>query len=57
MKSIAVGLDLGETFFDELIDQQCHNLRLLSYPPIKKAILEQEGQVRAGAHSGEIFRA
>lgn len=52
MRSIALGLDLGEQFFDSKIDQQCHNLRLLSYPPIKTSLLEKEGQARAGAHSG-----
>ncbi|KIY49432.1 Clavaminate synthase-like protein [Fistulina hepatica ATCC 64428] len=51
MSSIALGLDLQETFFDDKINEQCHNLRLLSYPPIKRAILDGEGQARAGAHS------
>jgi isopenicillin N synthase-like dioxygenase len=53
MRSIAIGLELDEKFFDDKIDQQCHNLRLLSYPPIKRALLDREGQARAGAHSGE----
>ncbi|KAJ7498662.1 hypothetical protein FB451DRAFT_1016350 [Mycena latifolia] len=51
MRSIAIGLGLEESFFDEKIQEQCHNLRLLSYPPIKRALLENEGQARAGAHS------
>jgi len=51
MRSIALGLELDEKFFDDKIDQQCHNLRLLSYPPIKRSLLEREGQARAGAHS------
>ena len=54
MRSIALGLDLKETFFDDKIDQKYHNLRILSYPPIKTEILRQEGQARAGAHSGEV---
>lgn len=51
MRSIALGLGLGEHFFDDKINDQCHNLRLLSYPPVKRTILEGEGQARAGAHS------
>jgi isopenicillin N synthase-like dioxygenase len=52
MRSIALGLDLEENFFDKMIDEQCHNLRLLSYPPIQKTLLE--GQARAGAHTGIV---
>ncbi|EKM59742.1 uncharacterized protein PHACADRAFT_158152 [Phanerochaete carnosa HHB-10118-sp] len=51
MRAIALGLKLEETFFDKMIDQQCHNLRLLSYPPVRDDILRKEGQARAGAHS------
>ncbi|KIP02101.1 hypothetical protein PHLGIDRAFT_96346 [Phlebiopsis gigantea 11061_1 CR5-6] len=51
MRAIALGLNLEETFFDKIVDQQCHNLRLLSYPPIKTNLLEKDGQARAGAHS------
>ncbi|KIM46332.1 hypothetical protein M413DRAFT_441416 [Hebeloma cylindrosporum] len=51
MQSIAIGLDLGEHFFDQKINEKYHNLRLLSYPPIKTNLLENEGQARAGAHS------
>lgn len=53
MRAIALGLELEETFFDSKIDQQCHNLRLLSYPPIKTNLLLKEGQSRVGAHSGQ----
>jgi isopenicillin N synthase-like dioxygenase len=53
MRSIAVGLGLDEFFFDKKIDQQCHNLRLLSYPPIKGELLQGDGRARAGAHSGK----
>lgn len=55
MRSIALGLDLEEKFFDAKVDQQCHNLRLLSYPPIKRALLGGAGQARAGSHSGNII--
>ncbi|KAI0375814.1 Clavaminate synthase-like protein [Pilatotrama ljubarskyi] len=51
MRSIALGLKLEETFFDDKIDEQYHNLRLLSYPPIKTQLLKGDGQARAGAHS------
>ena len=55
MRSIALGLDLPEHFFDASIDEKCHNLRLLSYPPMKTSLLREEGQYRAGAHSGSGF--
>ena len=55
MRSIALGLDLREDFFDKKIDQQYHNLRLLSYPPIRTKLLSEEGQARAGAHSGVSY--
>ena len=54
MRSVALGLDLHESFFDQKIDQQYHNLRLLSYPSIRTKLLLQEGQARAGAHSGML---
>ncbi|KAF8517875.1 hypothetical protein JB92DRAFT_2904814 [Gautieria morchelliformis] len=51
MSSVALGLGIGERFFENQINEQYHNLRLLSYPPIKSSVLKQEGQARAGAHS------
>ncbi|KAI0322455.1 hypothetical protein OF83DRAFT_1093395 [Amylostereum chailletii] len=51
MRAIAVGLDLEEMYFEDKINEQYHNLRLLSYPSIKTSLLHQEGQARAGAHS------
>jgi isopenicillin N synthase-like dioxygenase len=54
MRAIALGLDLDETFFDDKINEQFHNLRLLSYPPIKASQLKEDGQARIGAHSGEF---
>lgn len=51
MSSIAMGLGLNERFFDKLIHEQYHNLRLLSYPPISRDALLKDGQARAGAHS------
>jgi isopenicillin N synthase-like dioxygenase len=52
MRSIAIGLGLKENFFDSKINEQSHNLRLLSYPPIERRLLKNDGQARAGAHSG-----
>ncbi|GJE84568.1 clavaminate synthase-like protein [Phanerochaete sordida] len=51
MRAVALGLGLEERFFDGRVDQRCHNLRLLSYPPIRTDLLRKEGQARAGAHS------
>ena len=53
MRAIALGLDLDEMFFEDKINEQRHNLRLLSYPPVKTSLL-QDGQTRAGAHSGRF---
>ena len=52
LRSTAIGLDFEENFFDSKINDQCHNLRLLSYPPVKSNLIEKDGQARAGAHSG-----
>lgn len=51
MRSIALGLNLDESFFDALIGEQYHNLRLLNYPSIPRELLAAEGTSRAGAHS------
>ena len=55
MRAIALGLDIEETFFDDKINEQFHNLRLLSYPPIKVSQLKENGQARIGAHSGRFL--
>lgn len=55
MRSIAVGLDLDEMYFEDKINEQQNNLRLLSYPSIKTSLLRKEGQARAGAHSGKAI--
>jgi isopenicillin N synthase-like dioxygenase len=51
MRAIALGLDLQENFFQDKIDAQDHNLRLLSYPKIKTELIRKDGQARAGAHT------
>ncbi|KAH8094883.1 Clavaminate synthase-like protein [Cristinia sonorae] len=51
MRAIALGLDLDEKWFDGKIDEQYHNMRLLSYPSVQTNLLRKEGQSRAGAHS------
>jgi isopenicillin N synthase-like dioxygenase len=51
MRAIALGLELEESFFDDKFDQQFHDLRLLHYLPVKRALLQGTGE-RAGAHSG-----
>ena len=51
MRAIALGLDLQENFFQDKIDAQDHNMRLLNYPAIKTDLLRKDGQARAGAHT------
>lgn len=52
MSAIAIGMGLGEHFFDDFVKVGDNNLRLLHYPPVKKEVFEKNnGQVRAGAHS------
>ena len=55
MRSIALGLDLEEMYFEDKINEQYHNLRLLHYPPIEAEKLQGDGQARAGAHSGKVL--
>lgn len=54
LRSVALGLEMDEKFFDPLANEKWHTLRLLNYPPVAKKLLEDEGQSRAGAHSGVI---
>ncbi|KZT43064.1 Clavaminate synthase-like protein [Sistotremastrum suecicum HHB10207 ss-3] len=51
MSSVALGLGLHEEFFADKIQEQYHNLRLLSYPSIPVSALKEEGTARAGIHS------
>ncbi|GAA6004822.1 hypothetical protein JCM10207_008417 [Rhodosporidiobolus poonsookiae] len=50
MRALALAMGLGENFFDDKVDQQAHNLRLLNYPSIERSKLEGGGN-RAGSHS------
>jgi isopenicillin N synthase-like dioxygenase len=52
MRAIALGLDMEETFFDDKINEQYHNLRLLSYSSMKASQLNSEGGARTAPHSG-----
>lgn len=52
MSAIAVGLGLGQHFFDKSCTPGANNLRLLHYPPVPKTTFsENPAQVRLGAHS------
>lgn len=52
MSAIALGLGLGEGFFNEYVQTGDNNLRLLHYPPVSREVFEKnQGQVRAGAHT------
>lgn len=50
MRALAMGMNLGEHYFDDKVDQRAHNLRLLNYPPVARKLIESGGN-RAGAHS------
>lgn len=54
MSAVALGLGLGldEKYFDPLVGEAWHTLRLLNYPPMLRKQLDIEGQARVGAHSG-----
>jgi isopenicillin N synthase-like dioxygenase len=51
LRSIAIGLDLDSTFFDEKCNEEWHTLRLLHYPSIPAHLLENGAGSRAGSHS------
>ncbi|GAA6037796.1 hypothetical protein JCM8097_005042 [Rhodosporidiobolus ruineniae] len=50
MRALALAMDLGEHFFDDKVNQQAHNLRLLNYPSIEREKIEGGGN-RAGSHT------
>ncbi|KAI9834901.1 MAG: hypothetical protein M1838_005452 [Thelocarpon superellum] len=52
MRALALGMGLGESYFDEYTDGGDNNLRLLHYPATPKEVFaKNKGQVRAGEHS------
>jgi isopenicillin N synthase-like dioxygenase len=53
MRAIALALpSVSPDFFDKFTDKGDNNLRLLHYPPVRKAVFrDNPEQVRAGAHS------
>lgn len=56
MRAIALGLGLGVSYFDSLINESWHTLRLLNYPSVERQILERDGGARANAHTGKIHQ-
>ncbi|GAA5902901.1 hypothetical protein JCM6882_009156 [Rhodosporidiobolus microsporus] len=50
MRALALAMGLGESFFDDKVNQQAHNLRLLNYPSIEREKIDNGGN-RAGSHS------
>lgn len=52
MRAIAVGMDLGESYFDPFVDVGDNTLRLLHYPAVsRESFKTNPGQERAGAHT------
>lgn len=52
MRAIAVGMELGDGYFDRFVDVGDNTLRLLHYPAVKSDVFKiNPGQVRAGEHS------
>ncbi|GAA6048767.1 hypothetical protein JCM3770_003954 [Rhodotorula araucariae] len=50
MSAVALGLGLSERYFDPMVSQQSHNLRLLNYPSVPRSAVSSSGN-RAGSHS------
>ncbi|KAH4116522.1 hypothetical protein HBH47_166230 [Parastagonospora nodorum] len=51
LKCLAIAMDLGDTFFDNITKRADPQLRLIHYPSIEKAIVEQEGHARIIPHT------
>jgi isopenicillin N synthase-like dioxygenase len=51
LRSLAIGLNLGEEYFTPLCNGNHQNLRLLHYPSCMKKQISETGQKRAGAHT------
>lgn len=51
LRSIAIGMNLTDSFFDLKCNEQWHTLRLLHYPSIPVSLLQGGLGSRAGSHS------
>ncbi|KAF1993963.1 Clavaminate synthase-like protein [Amniculicola lignicola CBS 123094] len=51
LKCLAMAMDLGDNFFDDITTKADPQLRLLHYPSIEKRIIEQEGHARIIPHT------
>lgn len=51
LKCLAMALDLGDDFFDNMTTRADPQLRLLHYPAIEKKIVEQKGHARIIPHT------
>jgi isopenicillin N synthase-like dioxygenase len=51
LKCLAMAMDLGDNFFDDITKKADPQLRLLHYPAIEKRIVEQKGHARIIPHT------
>jgi isopenicillin N synthase-like dioxygenase len=51
LQCLAMAMDLGDNFFDDITKRADPQLRLIHYPAIAKSIVEQEGHARIIPHT------
>ncbi|KAF2025692.1 Clavaminate synthase-like protein [Setomelanomma holmii] len=51
LRCVAIAMELGDDFFDQITKQTDPQLRLIHYPTIERKILEQEGHARIIPHT------
>lgn len=51
LKCLAMAMDLGDTFFDNITTKADPQLRLIHYPEIERRVVEQEGHARIIPHT------
>ncbi|KAJ4288077.1 hypothetical protein N0V90_012094 [Kalmusia sp. IMI 367209] len=51
LKCLAMAMDLGDTFFDNITKKADPQLRLIHYPSIERKVVEQEGHARIIPHT------
>lgn len=51
LKCLAMAMELGDTFFDDITKNADPQLRLIHYPAIEKKVVEQEGHARIIPHT------